>query len=110
MPELAAERCEACTGATPRVTGAELDAMRAQLSRDWRVEDGVRLRREYTFKTFAAAFGRATAIAGIAEEEGHHPDLCVGWAYLDVTLTTHAINGLSRNDFIMAAKIDQLDR
>src|SRR5579864_2425212 len=109
MPELAAERCEACTGSTPRVTGAELDAMRAQLSREWRVEEGVRLRREYTFKTFAAAFGRATAIAGVAEEEGHHPDLCVGWAYLDVTLTTHAINGLSRNDFIMAAKIDQLD-
>ncbi len=105
---LTGERCEACTGATPSVAGAELAALRKEIDAGWRVDDDVRLVRHFTFRTFAAAFERATRIAAIAEEEGHHPDLCLGWGYLDVTLTTHAIHGLSRNDFIMAAKIDAL--
>lgn len=82
--------------------------MHSQISGDWQIEDGTRLRRRLKFRTFAAAFERATQVAAIAEAEGHHPDMCVGWGYLDVTLTTHAIKGLSRNDFIMAAKIDAI--
>ena len=105
---LAGERCEACTGATPRVTGDELTALSGELSRGWQVEDDVRLREHLTFRTFAEAFDVASRIANLADAEGHHPDMCVGWGYLDVTLTTHAIGGLSRNDLIMAAKIDGL--
>ncbi|HVS41457.1 MAG TPA: 4a-hydroxytetrahydrobiopterin dehydratase [Candidatus Dormibacteraeota bacterium] len=102
---LAKERCEACTGATPTVEGAELDALRAQLSPEWEV-DGVRLRRRMRFPDFAAAFSFATRVALIAEGEGHHPDMAVGWGRVEIELTTHAVKGLTRNDFILAARID----
>jgi 4a-hydroxytetrahydrobiopterin dehydratase len=104
MP-LAKERCEACTGATPTVTGAELDELRSQLSPEWEV-DGVRLRRRMRFGDFGAAFAAATRVALIAEGEGHHPDMAVGWGRLEIELTTHAVKGLTRNDFILAAKVD----
>ena len=58
------------------------------------------------FGDFAAAFATATRIAIIAEGEGHHPDMAVGWGRLEIELTTHAVKGLTRNDFILAAKID----
>lgn len=102
---LTRERCEACTGATPVVAGAELAELRSQLSPEWEV-DGVRLRRRMRFGDFAAAFATATRIAIIAEGEGHHPDMAVGWGRLEIELTTHAVKGLTRNDFILAAKID----
>jgi 4a-hydroxytetrahydrobiopterin dehydratase len=102
---LAKERCEACTGATPKVEGAELDALRAELSPEWDV-DGVRLRRRMRFPDFAAAFSFATRVALIAEGEGHHPDMAVGWGRVEIELTTHAVKGLTRNDFILAAKVD----
>jgi len=102
---LAKERCEACTGATPTVAGAELDALRAELSPEWDV-DGVRLRRRMRFPDFAAAFSFATRVALIAEGEGHHPDMAVGWGRVEIELTTHAVKGLTRNDFILAAKVD----
>lgn len=60
------------------------------------------------FPDFRSAFAKATAIALLAEQEGHHPDIEVGWSYLRVRLTTHAAKGLTDNDFIMAAKIDSL--
>lgn len=104
MP-LAKERCEACTGATPTVTGAELDELRAQLSPEWEV-DGVRLRRRLRFPDFAATFAFATRVAILAEGQGHHPDMAVSWGRLEIELTTHAVKGLTRNDFILAAKVD----
>ena len=103
---LAAERCEACTGETPRVSGRELDELRGQLSADWEVVDGTRLRRRLRCPDFGSAFASATRVALIAEGEGHHPDLTVGWGRLVVELTTHAVRGLTRNDFILAAKVD----
>ncbi len=70
--------------------------------------DGKRLEREFTFKNFRRAMALANAIAVLAEEQGHHPDLHVGWGRLAVTLFTHAVGGLHENDFILAAKIDRL--
>jgi len=105
---LATEHCQACHAGTPRVEGAEADQLRAELGPGWRV-DGDRLRRRLAFPDFATAMSRATAVALIAEAEGHHPDLTVGWGYLEIEITTHAIGGLSRNDFILAARIDTLD-
>lgn len=90
------------------MSGEELSALRGEVSPEWKVVDNARLERHLRFKTFAAAFARATEVARLAEQEGHHPDMCVGWGHLDITLTTHAIGGLSRNDFILAAKIDAL--
>lgn len=109
MTQLASQRCEACTPETPRLSDAESGTLQAQLSPEWSVVDSSRLEGHLRFKTFAAAFERASAVAQLAEDEGHHPDMCVGWGHLDITLTTHAIGGLSRNDFILAAKIDSLD-
>lgn len=104
MP-LADERCEACTGATPVVAGAELEGLRAELSPAWEVE-GAHLRRRWRFGDFGAAFSAATRVALIAEAEGHHPDMALGWGRLQIDLTTHAVHGLTRNDFILAARID----
>ena len=103
------QRCEACTAATPRVEGAELEALAGQLDPGWRI-DGGSLRRDYRHPDFVRAFSHATAIALLAEAEGHHPDLEVGWGRVGVRLLTHAVGGLTRNDFILAAKIDAVGR
>jgi pterin-4a-carbinolamine dehydratase len=73
-----------------------------------RIRRAGEIRREFTFKTFNAAFGLATRIALLAEAQGPHPELEVGWGRLVVRLSTHSVGGLSRNDFIMAARIDRL--
>jgi 4a-hydroxytetrahydrobiopterin dehydratase len=106
---LAREACEACTGSTPVVAGAERDALRAELHQDWRVtDDGAALVRSFRFRDFAEAFAFAVRVAFIAEAEEHHPDLLVGWGRCEVRLTTHAVQGLTRNDFIVAAKVDRI--
>ena len=78
-----------------------------ELGDTWTVEES-KLTREFKFDNFRDAFGMATKVALLAEEEGHHPDFEVGWGRLALTLTTHAAKGLTDNDFIMAAKIDKL--
>jgi 4a-hydroxytetrahydrobiopterin dehydratase len=98
MTDLAHERCVPCTGATPRIESEEARSLAADLDPDWRL----------TESTIERAFGLATRVALLAEAEGHHPDLEVGWGRLVVRLTTHAIGGLSRNDFVLAAKIDRI--
>jgi 4a-hydroxytetrahydrobiopterin dehydratase len=104
---LRAQRCEACTAATPTLTAGELEAARAQLDPAWEVAaEGTRLRRSFRFGDFTAAFALATRIALIAQEQGHHPDMCVGWGRLDVDITTHAVGGLTRNDAVLAAHVD----
>ena len=103
---LANERCEACTGATPTVTGAALEQLRAEIDPEWKLVDATRLRRTMRLPDFASAFALATHVGLLAESEGHHPDLTVGWGRLEIELTTHAVKGLTRNDFILAAKID----
>jgi 4a-hydroxytetrahydrobiopterin dehydratase len=103
---LTQERCEACTGATPVVTGDEVEKLRAELSGEWRVE-GDRLRRRLRFKDFASALAATVHVGMLAEAEGHHPDIALGWGRLEIELTTHAVKGLTRNDFILAAKIDE---
>jgi 4a-hydroxytetrahydrobiopterin dehydratase len=107
---LISQRCEACDGSTPRITGAGIEQLRSQLDDEWTVSDQRRLSRRFKFKDFATAFAFAAQIGQLAEQEGHHPDLKVGWGYVEVELTTHANGGLSRNDFILAAKIDALAR
>lgn len=100
------ERCEACTGSTPRVRGEELAGLRAQLHGDWEVEGEERLRRTLRFGDFAGAFATATRVALIAEAQGHHPDLHVAWGRLTVEIWTHAVGGLTRSDFVFAARVD----
>ncbi len=104
---LARERCRELPAGTPPLIDDEANALAAQVSDEWRIE-GTELRREFAFRSFNAAFGLATRIALLAEAQNHHPELEVGWGRLVVRLTTHSVGGLSRNDFIMAARIDRL--
>jgi 4a-hydroxytetrahydrobiopterin dehydratase len=105
--DLARERCEDCHPGTPTLAPEVARALAATLNPDWALSD-TQIERTFTFSSFNAAFGLATRIALLAEAQGHHPDLEVGWGRLHVRLSTHAIGGLSRNDLIMAAKIDHL--
>ena len=70
-------------------------------------EDGRGIYRRYAFTDFGSAFGFVSAIAAIAEQQDHHPDIRFGWGYVEVDLQTHAIAGLHRNDFIVAARIER---
>ena len=104
---LASQRCVAADASTPALASDELARLSAGLDPAWQVLDD-RLVREFAFPTFAAAFGLATRIALLAEGQNHHPALDVAWGRLTVTWTTDAIDGLSANDLIMAAKVDRL--
>ncbi|MBA2276318.1 MAG: 4a-hydroxytetrahydrobiopterin dehydratase [Chloroflexia bacterium] len=109
MP-LVAERCEACQKGAPTV---ELDEQQALLREipEWaivEVEGVPHLRRVYSFKNFAGALAFTQRVGAAAEEEGHHPSLLTEWGKTTVSWWTHKIGGLHRNDFIMAAKSDEL--
>lgn len=110
MSTLTEMRCVACRPDSPRVTDDELAELRAQVP-EWRVveHEGVRrLERTFRFPTFNAALAFTDKVGALAESEGHHPALLTEWGRVAVTWWTHAIRGLHRNDFIMAAKTDQL--
>jgi 4a-hydroxytetrahydrobiopterin dehydratase len=106
-PDLASERCLPCEQGTPPLSGAEAQALLSELDTRWHLaEDGRALTRQVTFKTFARAMAFLNRLAEIAEREGHHPDFCLTrWNQVGLSLTTHAIGGLSRNDFVLAAKL-----
>jgi 4a-hydroxytetrahydrobiopterin dehydratase len=108
VSELAAAHCEACTPGTPPLPEREADELSAQVPA-WERDATHALRREFSFPNFRDAFGFVARVALIAESEGHHPDIELGWGRAAVKLTTHAASGLTRNDFVLAAKIDQLD-
>ena len=101
--------CEPCRGGVPTLTDQEIAALRPEVP-GWDVVeiDGVkRLRREYPFEDFKTAMDFAVRVGEIAEREGHHPDLHVAWGKVVVDTWTHKIHGLHRNDFILAAKVDE---
>ena len=106
-PVLAAEKCVPCRGGVPALTGEEYEPLLEQLDASWRVADGHHLTREYTFPDFATALAFTNRIGAIAEEEGHHPDIRLGWGKVSVDIWTHKVNGLTRSDFVLAAKIDR---
>ncbi len=91
------------------MTPQEAQAMMFQLEPEWMlIDDAHLLVREFSFKNFKEALAFANKVGEIAEAEGHHPELTVSWGSVGVELTTHAIHGLSENDYILAAKIDKL--
>ncbi len=109
---LTRERCTACRPDSPAVSAAELPALLREIPA-WRVveREGVRrLERLFTFPDFAAALAFSNRVGAAAEAEGHHPALLTEWGRVTVTWWTHAIGGLHRNDFIMAARTDALAR
>src|SRR5438105_3542955 len=107
--ELTEKKCRPCEGGVPPLSAGEVAALLKQVP-DWRLTaDGQRIRREWRVKDFLTALDFFNRIGVIAEAEDHHPDLhLVGYRNVAVELWTHAIGGLSENDFILAAKIDRL--
>ncbi len=109
MSDLAKKRCVPCEGGVKAYTPAEAQKMMKELDPEWMlIDDAHLLVKEFRFKNFAEAIAFANKVGEIAEAEQHHPDLSVAWGRVGVELTTHAIEGLSENDFILAAKIDKI--
>ncbi len=105
--DLASKQCIPCRGGVPPLEGEELGRLSAQLP-EWRVADGHHIERAFEFPNFKSALAFVNRISELAEEQGHHPDICFGWKYARVLLYTHKIDGLTESDFIMGAKIDRM--
>jgi 4a-hydroxytetrahydrobiopterin dehydratase len=109
---LSVERCVACRADAPRLTDSEIAALRPEVP-EWTVveREGIpRLERTFRLRDFAAALALTDRIGALAEAEGHHPALLTEWGRVTVGWWSHKIRGLHRNDFVMAAKTDQLAR
>lgn len=110
MTDLKHLKCEACTASSPAVTPDEMAQLKSQLS-GWNIieyEGELRLEKVYKFPDFKSAIAFTDAVGEEAEKEGHHPALLTEWGKVTVTWWTHAINGLHKNDFIMAARTDTI--
>ena len=105
---LSAKTCTPCRGGVPPLTRAEAERLLAEAPGWALVEQATRIERTFQFPDFARALALVTKIAGLAEAEGHHPDIAFGWGYCRVVFYTHKIKGLHENDFIMAAKVNHL--
>lgn len=109
MNDLAAKRCLPCEGGVKPLTSEQAGKLRDQLKPQWRVlEDGKKLQATFEFKNYFRTLAFVNAVAFIAIKEDHHPDISFGFKTATVTYWTHAIGGLSDNDFICAAKVDAL--
>lgn len=108
MAVLAEKTCTPCRGGIPPLSAEEAERLHEEVTA-WALEDEAhRIERTYRFGNFRDAFAFVTKAANLAEAEGHHPDIRFGWGYATVSLQTKKIKGLHENDFIMAAKLDQL--
>ena len=110
MTNLADGKCVACRGGEPTLTDAEIEDLLPQVN-EWQVRevDGMkRLEKVFKFKNFAQALEFTNKVGGIAEEENHHPLIITEWGRVTLNWWTHVIKGLHKNDFIMAAKADEL--
>ena len=109
MEELSKKRCEPCEGGIDPLTREQFSVYLEQVA-DWTIfDEDSKMEREYQFKDFAEALAFINKVGAIAEEEGHHPNILLhGWNKVKLELYTHAIGGLSINDFVCAVKFDQL--
>jgi 4a-hydroxytetrahydrobiopterin dehydratase len=109
MTKLSEQHCVPCEGGVQPFDTEEANKHLQQLNSEWELADnGKEIRRDFKFKGFNRTMGFVNAVAWIANTEGHHPDLEVGYGHCLVRFSTHAIGGLSENDFICAAKVDKL--
>lgn len=104
---LSAKHCEPCEGGVPPLSPAAQSDLARQIP-GWNVVGGHHLKKVYTFPDFRTALAFVNRVGEVAEAEGHHPDLYLAWGRVEVKIWTHKIDGLTENDFILAAKIDEL--
>ena len=106
--KLVEKKCVPCEGGIPPFSHEQITEYIAQLGRNWEVVDHIKLKKQYKFFDFKGAMEFVNKVANVAEEQQHHPDIHVFYGKVVIELWTHAVRGLSENDFIMAAKIDTL--
>lgn len=107
MTELVNKHCAPCKGGVPPLQAEALIPYAQQLP-DWKIVAEHHLSKSFSFRDFKTGLDFVTRVGAVAEQEGHHPDVCLSWGKVDVQIYTHKIRGLSENDFILAAKIDEL--
>jgi 4a-hydroxytetrahydrobiopterin dehydratase len=106
--DLSKKKCIPCEGGIPPLTEKEVSDFKKQISSDWKVIDNSKISKEFMFVNYRHTIDFVNKVAEIAESEGHHPVLHIFFGRAVVELWTHSVNGLSENDFILAAKIDKL--
>lgn len=107
VPELAKNSCMPCKGGVPPLRGEALDPFVKELGDTWSCIEDHHLEREYKVDGYAPAVAFANVVAGIAEEQDHHPDILFAWGNVKVTIWTHKIDGLTPSDFFFAAKVEE---
>ena len=107
MTDLTDKKCQPCTGDTPPLKAEEVFRLHERVS-DWMISSGRKLVRGFELDGFGEAIDFVNQVAELAEEEGHHPNITIDYDTVTFTVWTHAIDDLSENDFILAAKIDEL--
>jgi 4a-hydroxytetrahydrobiopterin dehydratase len=105
---MAAESCVPCRGGVPPLTHDEIEPLLEELGGGWRAVDDHHLAKEFQFADFSSALGFTNRVGEIAEHEGHHPDIQLSWGRVGIAIWTHKIDGLTRSDFVLAAKIEQI--
>lgn len=106
--DLLNQKCKPCEGGVPPMTQDEIKQYLPKLKEQWELIEDKKISHSFKLKTFRDAIGFVNKIADVAEKEGHHPNIHVLYNKVKIVLTTHAIGGLSRNDFILGAKIEKL--
>ena len=107
MSGLSARECVPCRGGVPPLEGEEIQKLLKELE-GWEVVNEHHLKKRYKFGDFRESVAFVNRVGEMAEQQGHHPDICFGWGQAEITIWTHKIDGLTESDFILAAKIDQL--
>jgi len=109
MSGLASRECVPCRGGVPPLQQDEISRLLPQLE-GWTAVDQHHLQKSYRFKDFREAQQFVNRVGDLAEQQGHHPDICFGWGNAEIRIWTHKIDGLTESDFILAAKIDKLNQ
>ena len=104
---LADRKCVPCQGGTPPLKGEALKEFVGQIAPAWQVVEELHISRTFKFRNFVEALAFVNRVGALAEQEGHHPDIYLTWGKVRIELSTHKIGGLSRNDFVEAARIDR---
>ncbi|MCC6145198.1 MAG: 4a-hydroxytetrahydrobiopterin dehydratase [Candidatus Hydrogenedentes bacterium] len=104
---LADNECVPCKGGVPPLKGKELEDLQKNLGHDWQVIEEHHLEKTYKFEDFKGALDFTNKVGAIAEEQNHHPDIYLAWGKVKVTVWTHKIDGLTKSDFVFAAKVEQ---
>ncbi|MBT3377283.1 MAG: 4a-hydroxytetrahydrobiopterin dehydratase [Lentisphaerae bacterium] len=104
--DLTKKECVPCSGGVPPLTRELIDELLAELGNGWRVSDGRRLEKTFAFSNFREALTFTNQVGEIAEKQGHHPEIHLGWGHVTLLIWTHKINGLTESDFVLAARAE----